>query len=181
MALTATIYNLEIQLSDTDRGIYEPLALRLARQPSETAEYLLTRALAYCLEWTEGLAFSRGLAEPDEPTLAVRDLTGALQTWIDVGSPDAARIHKASKAAARVAIYTHKDPAPLLQKLAGERIHRAEAIEIYGFDRELIAELASRLDRRLAFDLAVSDRHLWVTCGDVTLSGAVAPYRLAPA
>jgi uncharacterized protein YaeQ len=181
MALTATIHNFEIRLSDSDRGIYETLALRLARQPSETAEYLVTRALAYCLEWTEGLAFSRGLAEPDEPTLAVRDLTGALQTWIDVGMPDAARIHKASKAAARVAIYIHKDPAPLMQKLAGERIHRADAVEIYAIDRGLIADLAARLDRRLGFDLAVSDRHLWVTLGDTTFSGAIASHRLTPA
>ncbi len=180
MALTATIYNFDVQLADTDRGVYEPLALRLARQPSETAEYLLTRALAYCLEWTEGLAFSRGLAEPDEPTLAVRDLTGALQTWIDIGTPDAARVHKASKAAGRVAIYTHKDPALLVQKLAGERIHRADAIEIYGVDRELIAALTSRLERRLAFELAVTDRNLYVTLGGTTLSGVITPHRLAP-
>ena len=77
MALTATIYSFEIQLNDADRGVYEALALRVARQPSETAEYLLTRVLAYCLEYVEGIAFSRGLAEPDEPPLAVRDLTGA--------------------------------------------------------------------------------------------------------
>ena len=178
MALTATIYNLEVGLSDTDRGVYESLSLRLACQPSETAEYLLTRALAYCLEYTEGLAFSRGLAEPDEPTLAVRDLTGALTTWIDVGTPDAARVHKASKAAGRVVIYTHKDPVLLVQKLGGERIHRAEAIEIYGVDRALIAALAERLERRLDLDLAVTDREVYVTLGDTTLSGAITPYRL---
>jgi uncharacterized protein YaeQ len=178
MAQTATIYNLEVALSDTDRGVYESLSLRLACQPSETAEYLLTRALAYCLEYTEGLAFSRGLAEPDEPTLAVRDLTGALTTWIDVGTPDAARVHKASKAAGRVVIYTHKDPVLLVQKLGGERIHRAEAIEIYGVDRALIAALAERLERRLDLDLAVTDREVYVTLGDTTLSGAITPYRL---
>jgi uncharacterized protein YaeQ len=179
MALTATIYNFDVQVSDTDRGVYETLALRLARQPSETAEYLLTRALAYCLEWTEGLAFSRGLAEPDEPTLAVRDLTGTLRTWIDVGMPDAARVHKASKAADRVAVYTHKDAALLVQRLAGERIHRAEAIEIYGVDRDLVAALAERLERRLAFDLAVNDGHLYVTLDGTTLAGVVTPHRLA--
>jgi uncharacterized protein YaeQ len=181
MALTATIYNFEVQLSDTDRGVYEALALRLARQPSETAEYLLTRALAYCLEYAEGIAFSRGLAEPDEPPLAVRDLTGALVTWIDIGTPDAARVHKASKAAPRVVIYTHKDPALLVQKLAAERIHRAEALEIYAFDRGVVAALAARLDRRLAFDLAVSDREMYVTLGDVTLAGPITPYALGPA
>lgn len=178
MALTATIYNFDVRLADGDRGVYETLALRLARQPSETAEYLLTRALAYCLEWTEGLAFSRGLAEPDEPTLAVRDLTGALRTWIDVGTPDAARLHKASKAAARVVVYTHKDPAPFLEKLAGARIHRAADVEIHAVDRPLLAELAARLDRRLDFDLTVTERTLYVTLGDATLSGTVTPYRL---
>jgi uncharacterized protein YaeQ len=181
MALTATIYNFEVQLSDSDRSVYEPVALRMARQPSETAEYLLTRALAYCLEYTEGLAFSRGLAEPDEPPLAVRDLTGALQTWIDIGTPDAARVHKASKAAPRVVIYTHKDPVLLVQKLSAERIHRAGALEIYSLDRALVAELAARLERRMVFDLAVSDRQLYLTLGDVTLSGAVTPYTLAAA
>lgn len=173
MALTATIYNFDVQLSDTDRNVYETLALRLARQPSETAEYLLTRALAYCLEYAEGIAFSRGLAEPDEPALSIRDLTGALRVWIDIGTPEPARVHKASKAADRVAIYTHKDPAILVQKLAGERIHRAEEVEIWAVDRELLAALAERLDRRLALDLAVTDRHLFVTLGDATFSGVV--------
>ena len=180
MALTATIYNFEVQLSDTDRNVYEAVSLRLARQPSETAEYLLTRALAYCLEYADGIAFSRGLAEPDEPPLAVRDLTGALQTWIDIGTPDAARVHKASKAAPRVVIYTHKDPVLLVQKLAAERIHRAEALEIYGVDRVFIAELAARLERRLVFDLSVNDGNLYLTLGDVTLSGLITPYTLAP-
>jgi uncharacterized protein YaeQ len=181
MALTATIYSFEIQLSDTDRHVYESFSLRLARQPSETAEYLITRLLAYCLEYAEGIAFSRGLAEPDEPPLAVRDLTGALQTWIDIGMPDAARVHKASKAAPRVVIYTHKDPVLLVQKLATERIHHAAALEIYGVDRALVAELAARLERRLVLDLAVTDGHLYVTLGAVTFSGPVTPYRLAPA
>ncbi len=180
MAETATIYNFDVELADTDRGVYESVSLRMARQPSETAEYLWTRALAYCLEYAEGLAFSRGLAEPDEPALAVRDLTGVLRTWIDVGMPDAARIHKASKGASRVAIYTHKDPVLLVQKLGAERIHRAEAIEIYGIDRTFIADLAACLERRLDFDLAVTARQLYLTFGDRTFSGAVTSHRLAP-
>src|SRR4051812_24389523 len=108
VALGATIHHFEIQLSDVDRGVYQPLSIKAARHPSETAEHLVTRVLAYCLEFTEGLAFSRGIAEPDEPALAVRDLTGTLKAWIDVGAPDAARLHKAAKAAPRVAVYTHR-------------------------------------------------------------------------
>ena len=176
---TATVYTFEIQLSDVDRGVYETLVLRAARQPSETAEYLLTRVLAYCLEYREGLAFTAGLAEPDEPALAVRDLTGALQTWIDIGAPDAARLHKASKAAPRVVVYTHKDPAPLLRQLAEARIHRAEALEIYAVDRALLAALSERLERRMVLALAVTDRHLFVTLGETTLTGVVTPLALS--
>ena len=179
MARSATVYNFDIELADTDRGVYESLALRVAQHPSETEEYLLTRVLAYCLEYTEGVAFSRGLAEPDEPALSVRDLTGALRAWIEIGVPDAARLHRASKAAPRVAVYTHRDPAQLVRALAGERIHRAEALELYAVDRALIAELAEHLERRMAFTLSITDRHLFVTVGGDTLTGQVERHTLA--
>src|SRR5207249_5438951 len=99
---------------------------------------------------SDGIAFSRGLSEPDEPAISVRDLTGTIRTWIDIGTPDAARLHRACKAAPRVAVYTHKDPAQWLRHLAGERIHRAEALELYAIDRRLIASFVEGLDRRMA-------------------------------
>src|SRR3982074_860064 len=84
VALTATIYNIDIDLADADRGVYETLGLRVARHPSESEEYLVTRILAYALEFHEGIAFSSGLSDPDEPAIAIRDLTGAIQSWIDI-------------------------------------------------------------------------------------------------
>jgi uncharacterized protein YaeQ len=173
VALTATIHHFTVRLSDVDRGVYQTLELKAARHPSESEEYLVTRVLAYCLEYAEGIAFSRGLSQPDEPAIAVRDLTGTLRTWIEVGSPDAARLHKAAKAAPRVAVYTHKDPAQLLRSLDGERIHRAEALELYALGRDLVAALVKRLQRRNQLDLSVSERHLYVTIGGETLSGEV--------
>jgi uncharacterized protein YaeQ len=178
VALSATIHNFSIRLSDVDRGVYETLALKVARHPSESEPHLVARVLAYCLEFTEGIGFSRGISSPDEPALAVRDLTGALKAWIDIGSPDAARLHKAAKAAPRVAVYTHKDPAQLRLQLAGERIHRVDALELYAIDRDLIAGLVKRLERRMSFDLSVTDRHLFVSVGDATLSGDVEPISL---
>ena len=173
MALTATIYTLDIELADSDRHVYESLALRVARHPSETEEYLVTRVLAYALEFTEGIEFSRGLSEPDQPAIAVRDLTGAMRAWIDVGTPDAARLHRASKAVPRVAVYTHRDPARLVGSLAGERIHRAESLELYAVDRSLIGALAARLERRMAWSLAVSEHELYLSVGADSLSGPV--------
>ena len=86
MALGATIYVFNIDLANSDRGVYQPLQLRMARHPSESEEYFRTRMLAYCFEYTEGISFSNGLFEPDQPTIAVRDLTGLLRVWIDVGN-----------------------------------------------------------------------------------------------
>jgi uncharacterized protein YaeQ len=180
MALSATIYVFSIELADSDRGVYESLELRVARHPSETAEYLLTRVLAYCLEHAEGIAFSNGLSNPDEPAISIRDLTGALQTWIDIGAPDAARLHRASKASPRVVVYTHKDPEQLAAKLAGEKIHRIEALELYAVDREWIATLAERLARRMAFTLTVSEGHVYLSLGEETLSTVIQKVPVQP-
>ena len=173
MALTATIHNFDVQLANVDRNIYESLALKVARHPSETDEYLLTRVLAYCLEYEEGIAFSRGLAEPDEPAIAVRDLTGTIKVWIEIGAPDAARLHKASKAAPRVVVYTHREPRILLRSLAGEKIHRADSLELYAVDRELLAALVPMVERRTAMDLSLADGSLYVTIGGETFGGTI--------
>ncbi len=109
MALTSTVYVFDVRLADADRNVYESLELRRARHPSESAEFLTTRLLACCLECAPGIGFSEGLAEPDEPAIAVRDLTGQLMTWIDIGTPEAARLQKAGKAARRVVVHPHKD------------------------------------------------------------------------
>jgi uncharacterized protein YaeQ len=173
MALSSTVYVFTVRLADADRAVYETLNLRLAQHPSESPEYFVTRLLAYCLEYCEGIAFSKGLSDTEEPAIAVRDLTGMLQAWIEVGVPEAARLHKASKSAPRVAIYPHRDTAPWLARLAGERIHRASAIEILAIDRELIGAMASRLERRMDFDLSISERTIYLSLGEETLSGNV--------
>lgn len=173
MALTATVYTFQIQLSDMDRGVYEALAFKAAQHPSESDEYLVARVLAYCLEYREGIAFGRGLAEPDEPAISVTDMAGTRQVWIEIGSPDAARLHRASKASPRVAVYTHKDPGTLIRKLDGERIHRKNSIVVVALDRELIAALAARLDRRMTLTVMVSDAHLYVTHESITIDGAL--------
>ena len=179
MAQTATLYSFEVELAHVDRGVYASLAFRVAQHPSETDDALLTRVLAYCLEYTDGIQFSsQGLSEPDEPPLAVRDATGALRVWIDIGVPDAARLHKASKVAPRVAVYTHKDPMRLVRLLEGERIHRRDALEIYAVDREFLAAWVARLARRMKFDLSVSDGQMYLVLDDATLTGAVVAHSL---
>src|SRR5262245_13921910 len=155
MSLGATLYNFDIELADNDRSVYESLALRVAQHPSESDEYLIARVLAYLLEFAEGIEFSRGVSDPDDPTIAIRDRTGAITAWIDIGTPHGDRLHSASTPAGRVAVYTRQDPAHFLKQLAGERIHRSEALELYAMDRALIGALVQKLERRVAFSVSI--------------------------
>ena len=98
MALAATVYRFQIELSDVDRGVYESLDLRVARHPSESMTYLLARVIAYALLFAEGIAFGKGLSTTEEPALWIKDLQGSLRAWVEVGTPSADRLHKASKA-----------------------------------------------------------------------------------
>ncbi len=173
MALTATMFNISVQLADADRGVYESLDLRMARQPSETAEYMTTRLLAYCLEYTEGIAFTEGVASGDEPSVIVRDLTGQIRGWIEVGMPSAERLHRGSKAADRTAIYTHRELRQVMSQLAGAKIHRADEIPIYSFDRGFVEALAGKIDRRTDLALTVSGQHLFADAGGTSLESAI--------
>jgi uncharacterized protein YaeQ len=169
LALGATIYTFDIDLSDVDRNVYETLNLRVAQHPSETLDYLVTRVLAYCLEYTEGIGFSKGLSDPNEPALFVRDLTGELQGWLDIGLPEPERLHRASKAAPRVVVYAHKDTAQWLVRLGEAKIHRAEKLEVFAFDRAWIAQIVARLERRMKWSLARSDGEIYLTLGGDTI------------
>jgi len=173
------MYTFDVELSDVDRGVYTKLAIRAARHPSETEEYLLTRVLAYCLEHAEGIEFSRGLAEPDEPALVVRDLAGEVRAWIEVGAPDAERLHRATRIAPRVVVYTHKEPAQVVRQLQGSRIHRAESVELYAIDREFLAGITPHLARRTAFTLSVVARQLFLSIDGVPLTTEVKRHSLS--
>jgi uncharacterized protein YaeQ len=178
VALSSTIYNVSVDVSDVDRGVYQSIALRLAMHPSETMEYMATRLLAYCLEYTDGIEMTAGLSDGDEPAIVVRDLTGRITAWIEVGLPDADRLHRASKLAARVAVYTHRDPRILMGQLDGRRIHRAEDVAIYSFAGTFIKDLAARIERRIEISFSVNEQHLYLDIDGHSLSTTIERHRL---
>jgi len=179
MALTATVYNISIELADIDRSVYETLDLRVAQQPSETMEYMLTRVLAYCLEYGEGIELTQGVASGDEPAVLIRDLTGKVTAWIEVGMPDAERLHRGSKLAGRAAVYTHREPRQLLSQLAGKKIHRGAEIPIYAFDKSFIDQFVALIEKRTRVSLSVTERQLYVDVAGHTFNSALIEHRLA--
>jgi uncharacterized protein YaeQ len=174
MAQGDTLYRVQVSLSDVDRGVYEALDLRLARHSSESPTYLVTRLLAYCLSYEEGIEFSKGgLSSADEPPLSIRSLTGELRAWIDIGVPSTERIHRASKAAPKVTIFTSKDLSALRSDAAAGQIHRAEQIEVVSLPKDFLQSFEGILTRNLTLDLVHTEGALYVSSGGITFEGAV--------
>lgn len=179
MAIGATIHTFEVQLSDVDRGVYEALSLRVARHPSETDAYMMTRILAYLLEYKEGVAFGDGgLSSTEEPAVLVRDLTGEITQWIEVGAPDAQRLHHGSKLAGHATVYTHRDPEKLLASWSGKTIHRAEHLVLRSFDPCFIDTATASIERRNALTCSVTEGQLYFELNGTTLETAIHEYGL---
>jgi uncharacterized protein YaeQ len=179
MAIGSTIHVFTVQLADIDRGVYADFTLRVARHPSETDAYMMTRVLAYCLEYEEGIEFGTGVSTTDEPAVLVRDLTGSITAWIEVGAPDAARLHAGSKLAGRAAVYTHRDPEFVMAAWRGKTIHRADALVLRSFDAGFIEAAVALLARRNALSLSLTEGELYLELGGTTLSSQVHEHRLA--
>lgn len=178
MALSATVYHLQIDLSDVDRGVYQALDLRVARHPSETMRYLLARVLAYCLCFEEGIAFSKGLSTNDDPAVWVKDMQGNLRVWIEVGTPSAERLHKASKASPRVVVFTHNDPELLKKAARTKTIHKAAQIEVYALDGAFLDALDAVTDRNAAWTLVHTEGILYVTSGEDSITAPITRHAL---
>lgn len=179
MAIGATVHTFDIELSDVDRGVYETLSLKVAQHPSETLQFMLTRVLALCLEHEDGIAFGTGLAGGDEPAVLARDLTGALTAWIEVGAPEAERVHRGSMAAERTAVYTHRDPDKVAARWAGKRIHRAEDVRLVSFDAGFIESAAEAVTRRTTMSVSVIEGVLYLELNGTSLSSAMHERRAA--
>lgn len=179
MAIGATMYTFEIQLSDMDRGVYEELFLRVAQHPSETDAYMITRILAYCLEFQEGITFAAGgVSSDEEPAVLVKDLTGLITAWIEVGAPDAQRVHFGSKQADRAAVYTHRDPQRLLTSWKGKTIHQAQDIVVRSFDPKFIDAAASELTRRNTVSVSVTEGQIYLEVNGTMLETQIQEHEI---
>ena len=171
MAQLSTLLRFRIDLSDVDRGVYEALDFRVAQHPSENAAYLLTRVVAYALNIEPGLQFNPGgLSDTDEPCLRKDGVNGP-EIWIEIGNPTARKVHRASKAARKVMIYTYKDPEALLRELRSADVHKADTIEIYSLDSSLLKALEGTLEKDNRWSLLRNEGSLHFTMGARTCEG----------
>jgi uncharacterized protein YaeQ len=168
MALPSTIYRASIQLADVDRGIYETLQATVARHPSETADRLVARLLAFSLFYEPELVFTKGISAVDEPDLWVKGPDDRVVLWVEVGIPDSDRLIKASRHTERVALVAcgktfHHWEQQHLPKLAG-----VGNLVIISFDQVFISGLVARLDRSISRAVTINDGNLYINSGDET-------------
>ena len=162
MAQKATIFKAELAVADMDRSYYATHALTLARHPSETDERMMVRLLAFALNASDALAFGRGLATEDEADLILRDLTGSIQLWIDVGLPDEKSLRKASGRAGRVIVYAYGGRAvDLWWTKNRESLERMPNFSAFIVPIEASQALARLAQRTMQLQCTVQDGHLW--------------------
>jgi len=171
MAQPSSLHRFQIDFSDIDRGIYKAFDLRLARHPSESETYLLTRLIAYILNDREYLEFSPGgLSDPDAPCIQAATPHGEILLWIEIGNPSARKLHKASKAARQVRVYTYKDVKVLLEEIRGNKVHRAETIQVFSLEAKFLEGLAPALERTNKWSLLHQEGTLTVNIGNASSS-----------
>ncbi|MGP1682310.1 MAG: YaeQ family protein [Giesbergeria sp.] len=163
MALKATIFKAELQIANMDRNYYHEHTLTIARHPSETDERMMVRLLAYALHADEALSFGKGLSTDDEPDLWRKDLTGAIELWIDVGQPDEKRIRRACGRARKVFVYSYGGHgAAIWWDQVGAKLERARNLSVVSVpaaDSQALAKLARR---NMQLNCTVQDEQVWL-------------------
>jgi uncharacterized protein YaeQ len=139
---------------------------------------MLMRLFAYCLEYGDGIALTEGVSAGDEPAVLGRDLTGRITAWIEVGMPDAERLHRGHKLAGRAAVYTHRDIGRLLAQLSATHIHKLADIPIYEFERAFIDEVAALLERRSRLAITITERELYFEIAGRTFTMSIIEHRV---
>ena len=169
MALKATIYKADVQIADMDRHYYQDHGLTLARHPSETDERMMIRLLAFAIHANEALSFTKGLFDTDEPDLWQKDLTGAIQLWIEVGQPDEKRIMKACGRSEQVIVYSYSATSHIWYKQIANKLERARNLTIINIPAEASAQLEQLANRNMQLQCTIQDSQIYLTDGSNTV------------
>jgi uncharacterized protein YaeQ len=169
MALKSTIYKAELSIADMDRNYYNTHQLTLARHPSETDERLMIRVLAFAIHADEALVNAKGLSDTEEPDLWQKDLTGAIQLWIEVGQPDDKRLLKAAGRSERVMVYSYSATSHVWWKQLAGKIDRARNVSVVNIPAEASAALEKMAQRTMQLQCTIQDGQIWMTDGTDTV------------
>ena len=166
MAIKATIFKVNLQIADMERHYYQDHALTLARHPSETDERLMVRLLAFALHAHEYLEFGQGMTADDEADLWLKDLTGAIELWIDVGLPDEKLIRKACGRAGQVVVYSYGGRvADMWFAQNNAQFERQKNLTVINLPVASTQALAKLAQRTMDLQCTIQDGQVWLSDG----------------
>jgi len=164
MAIKATIFKADLQIADMDRNYYAEHSLTLARHPSETDERMMVRLFAFALFAHEQLVFGKGMCADDEPDLWLKDLTGAIDLWIDVGLPDEKWTRKACGRAEQVVLVSYGGrTADMWWSANKAKYLRQENLRVFNLPQEASQALAALASRSMRLQCSIQDGQIWIT------------------
>lgn len=169
MALKATIYKADLQIADMDRNFYETQVLTLARHPSETDERMMVRLLAFAIHANEALTFTKGLFDVEEPDLWQKDLTGAIQLWIEVGQPDEKVLLKACGRSEHVVVYSYSATSHIWWKQLANKVERCKNLTVINLPSDAAEALSKMAQRTMQLQCTIQDGQIWLTDGTETV------------
>lgn len=161
MALKPTIYKLRIALSDLERNYYDALNLTVALHPSETPERMMARVLAYCINAQEGLSFTKGLSEIEEPDIWLRTMDDKTLLWIELGEPAHDRVKKATRLAERVLVYSFNSKSDVWWQQGRAKFSMLKA-EYYRFDCLQIEQFSEMLSRTMDISVTITGESAFI-------------------
>ena len=176
MALKATIFKAELQVADMDRNHYGTHSLTIARHPSETDERMMVRLLSFALHADTALVFTKGLSTEEEPDLWQKDMTGAIELWIEVGQPDERRVRKACGRALEVIVYNYGGrTADIWWRQNGERLETLENLRVINLPAESTRALGALAQRTMSLTCTIQDGQVWLADQEQTVKGVPRP------
>ncbi len=174
-----TLFKFQIELSDIERSLYQTLEFRAAQHPSESIPYFLTRVLAFILNFEDDLIFApTGLHDPDAAAINIPDLSGGFKTLIEIGSPSARKLHKATKSARNVKVYTYKNANSLIEEIKNEKVHRGSEIEIFSISQSFLAEIEPHLKNTNRWSVMFNDGTINIQIGEHAIAGELTKHTL---
>ncbi len=166
MALKATIYKASLQVADMDRHYYAEHALTLSQHPSETEERMMVRLLAFALNAHERLTFEQSMEDDAVADLWQKDLTGAIELWIDVGLPDEKLIRKACGRAEQVMVYAYGGKVAEMWFEQNKKLfQRQNNLTIFNIEQSSSNAIATMAQRTMQLQCNIQDEEIWLIDG----------------
>ena len=162
MAIKSVIYKATVQVADMDRHYYAEHSLNIACHPSETLQRMMVRILVFALNANEQLEFGKGISDADEPDLWQKDLTGAIEKWIEVGQPDERRIMKACGRSSEVKVYAYGSSTDIWWKQIASKLTRARNLTLQRISPDSAEALERLCERTMQLQVTIQDGEIWM-------------------